>query len=181
MWVRFIAKLELKGNAVLSQRKAFSGAIDNLNSCYLNFPFDPGFRGFMMAPVRHPFFGYKGCTMKKSLFAVLAIAAFLPATSLAQHSSKAAESRQSDSTAGKSTKAVTFTGQISADGKMLVSENDDTWAVSNPGVLQGLEGQRVLVKCQVNPSKNEIHVFWVKAVLQNTKYTANRGDSAFRR
>jgi hypothetical protein len=64
---------------------------------------------------------------------------------------------------------------------MLVSENDDTWAVSNPGVLQGLEGQRVLVKCQVNPSKNEIHVFWVKAVLQNTKYTANRGDSAFRR
>jgi len=119
--------------------------------------------------------------MKKSLFAFLAIAAFLPATSLAQHSSKAAESRQSDSTAGKFTKAVTFTGQISADGKMLVSENDDTWAVSNPGVLQGLEGQRVLVKCQVNPSKNEIHVFWVKAVLQNTKYTANRGDSAFRR
>jgi hypothetical protein len=47
--------------------------------------------------------------------------------------------------------------------------------------MQGLEGQRVLVKCQVNPSKNEIHVFWVKAVLQNTKYTANRGDSAFRR
>jgi hypothetical protein len=120
--------------------------------------------------------------MKKSLFAVLAIATFLPATSLAQHSSKAAESKHSDSTAGKpSTKAVTITGQISADGKTLVSETDDIWAVSNPGVMQGLEGQQVLVKCQVNTAKNEIHVFWVKAVLQNTKYTANRGDSAFRR
>jgi len=120
--------------------------------------------------------------MKKPLFAVLAITVFLPVTSLAQHSSKAAESKHSDSTAGNSsTKAVTIAGQISADGKTLVSENDDIWAVSNPGVMQGLAGQKVMVKCQVNPSKNEIHVFWVKAVLQNAKYAVNRSDSAFRR
>jgi hypothetical protein len=120
--------------------------------------------------------------MKKPLFVFLALSVLLPATSLAQHSSKAAESKPSDSAAGKSaTKAVTITGQFSADRKTLVSETDDIWAVSNPGVMQGLEGQKVLVKCQVNTAKNEIHVFWVKAVLQNTKYTANRGDSAFRR
>ena len=120
--------------------------------------------------------------MKKPLFVFLALLVLLPATSLAQHSSKAAESKHSDSTAGKSSaKAVTITGLISADGKSLVSEADDIWAVSNPGVMQGLEGQRVLVKCQVNPSKNEIHVFWVKGALQNAKYAANRSDSAFRR
>jgi hypothetical protein len=120
--------------------------------------------------------------MKKSLFAVLAIAVFLPAASLAQHSSKAAESKHSDSTAGKSSaKAVTISGQISTDGKTLVSEADDIWAVSNPGVMQGLEGKKVLVKCQVNTAKSEIHVFWVKAVLQDAKYVANRSDSAFRR
>jgi hypothetical protein len=177
-----MAKLELKGNAVLSQRKAFRGAIDYLNFNYRYFPFDPEVYGFMMATPQHPFFEYKGCTMKNPLFAILAVAAFLPVTSLAQHSSKAAESKHSDLTAGKSpTKAVTITGQISADGKTLVSEADDIWAVSNPGVMHGLEGQKVLVKCQTNTSKSEIHVFWVKAVLQNTKYTANRGDSAFRR
>jgi hypothetical protein len=120
--------------------------------------------------------------MKKSLFAILTLAAFLPASSLAQHSSKAAESKHAVSNTGKaSSKAVTISGQISADGKTLVSEADDIWAVSNPGVMQGLEGQQVLVKCQVNPSKNEIHVFWVKAVLRDAKYVANRSDSAFRR
>jgi hypothetical protein len=119
--------------------------------------------------------------MKKALFAILAVAAFLPATSLAQHSSKAAESKPSDSKAGKSSsKAVTISGQISADGMMLVSEADEVWAVSNPGVLQGLEGQRVQVKCQVDSGKKEIRVFWAKAV-QDAKYIANRGDSAFRR
>jgi hypothetical protein len=140
------------------------------------------FTVFMMAPLGHPFLEYEGCAMKKPLFAVLAITAFLPAASLAQHSSKAAESKYSDSTAGKSSsKAVTITGQISADGKTVVSETDDIWAVSNPGVMQGLEGQKVLVKCQINTAKNEIHVFWVKAVLQNAKYAVNRSDSAFRR
>jgi len=120
--------------------------------------------------------------MKKPLFAFLVLAVLLPATSLAQHSSKAAESKQSDAKAAKSSsKAVTISGQISADGKTLVSEANDIWAVSNPGVMQGLEGRQVEVKCQVNPNKSEIHVFWVKAVVRDAKYVANRSDSAFRR
>jgi hypothetical protein len=120
--------------------------------------------------------------MKKTLVTFLALAVLLSDTSVAQHSSKAAESRPSDSNAARlSTKAVTISGQVSADGKTLVSEKDDIWGVSNPGVMQGLEGQKVLVKCQVDSGKNEIHVFWVKAALRDAKYVANRSDSAFRR
>jgi hypothetical protein len=120
--------------------------------------------------------------MKKRLFVLVALALVLPATSLAQHSSKAAETKHTDSNDGKpSSKAVNLSGQVSADGKTLLSDADYIWTVSNPNVLQGHEGQQVLVKCQVNPAKNEIQVFSVKPLHREVKYVANRGDSAFRR
>jgi hypothetical protein len=107
---------------------------------------------------------------------------FLPATSLAQHSSKAAESKPTGQKAQRvSPKAVTLSGQASADGKTLVTDDDDIWTLTNPNVLAGLEGQYVSVRCQADPDKKEIHVFSSKGTVRNARYAANRGDAAFRR
>jgi len=78
-------------------------------------------------------------------------------------------------------KAVTLSGLISLDGKMLVSDENDIWGVSNPNVLAGHEGQQVLVKCQVFLEKNEIHVFSIKPAGAELKSASYRSDSAFRR
>jgi len=78
-----------------------------------------------------------------------------------------------------SSKAVTISGTVSNDGKTLVSEQDDAWTVSNADVLKGQEGRQVTVKCRPDTAKHSIHVFFVKPA--ETRYIANRGDSAFRR
>jgi hypothetical protein len=120
--------------------------------------------------------------MKKLIFVLLAVAFLMPVTALAQHSSKAAEARPPVSKASNvSTKAVTISGQVSLDGKTLVSEENDIWSVSNPNVLEGHEGQQVSVKCQVHAGKNEIQVFSVKVALKQVKSASSKSDSAFRR
>ena len=120
--------------------------------------------------------------MKKTTLVLLAAAMFLPYSSLAQHSSKAAESTSSAQTTSKSGhKAVTLTGQASADGKTLLGDNDDIWMVKNPGVLAGLEGQYVSVRCQADPDKKEVHLFTAKAAVREAKYAAKASDAAFRR
>jgi hypothetical protein len=62
-----------------------------------------------------------------------------------------------------------------------VSEENDVWNVINPNVLAGHEGQQVLVKCQVFPDKNEIHVLSFKTALLEVKAASNKADSAFKR
>ena len=119
--------------------------------------------------------------MKKPTFVLLAAALFLPCSSLGQHSSKAAESTPPAQTPKDSHKAVTLTGQASADGKTLVADNDDIWTVTNPNVLAGHEGQYVSVRCQANPDKKELHLFTVKAAARDAKYVAKSSDAAFRR
>lgn len=83
--------------------------------------------------------------MKKWILVLLAVALLTPIAALAQHSSKAAETKPV--TSGSPSKAVTLSGQISLDGKTLVSQENDIWMVSNPDVLVGHEGQWVSVKC----------------------------------
>jgi membrane protein implicated in regulation of membrane protease activity len=118
--------------------------------------------------------------MKKQTILFLAAALLLlPATAAAQHSSKAAEGKPGDSKSSK--KAVALTGRVSLDGQTLVSEKDEIWTVDNAAVLTGLEGRQVVVKCQVLPSKNQIHVFSASTHIPDMKDAANRGDSAFRR
>jgi LysM repeat protein len=120
--------------------------------------------------------------MKKPTSLLLAVALFLPATSLAQHSSKAAESKSPGSKSQKAAqKTVTISGQASADGKTLLTDDDDIWVVTNPNVLAGHEGQYLSVRCQADPDKKELHVFSAKVAAREAKYMANRGDSAFRR
>jgi len=120
--------------------------------------------------------------MKKWILVLLAVVLLIPAGALGQHSSKAAEATPPGASSSKVVpKAVTISGQISLDGKTLVSEANDIWMVSNANVLTGHEGQQVLVKCQVRPDKNEIHVFSVKVAPLEVKSALNRSDSAFRR
>lgn len=120
--------------------------------------------------------------MKKWSPMLLAVALLIPITATAQHSSKAAEARP---TASKmpvvARKAVSISGQISMDGKTLVSEESDIWTVTNSDVLAGHGGQMVLVKCQVFPDKNEIHILSLKPALTEVKSASNKADSAFRR
>jgi hypothetical protein len=123
-----------------------------------------------------------GRTLKKWSLVLLAVALLMPITAAAQHSSKAAEAKP---TGSKSTivarKAVSISGQISMDGKTLVSEENDIWSVTNPNALAGHEGKAVSVKCQVFPDKNEIHVISVKGAPIDVKSASNKADSAFRR
>jgi hypothetical protein len=120
--------------------------------------------------------------MKKWFLVLLAVALLMPIVAAAQHSSKAAEGKPTGSQAAiVARKAVSIAGQISLDGKKLVSEENDVWSVINPDVLAGHKGQQVLVKCQVFPDKNEIHVFSVKPALVEVKAASNKADSAFKR
>jgi hypothetical protein len=120
--------------------------------------------------------------MKKWSVVILAVALLMPIVAAAQHSSKAAEGKPTGSqTLTVARKAVSIAGQISLDGKKLVSEENDVWTVINPDVLAAHKGQQVLVKCQVFPDKNEVHVFSVKPVLLEVKPASNKADSAFKR
>lgn len=118
--------------------------------------------------------------MKKWMFVLLPIALFFPYTAAAQDPPKAAQVNNLKIRKA-STKAIAIAGQVSDEGKTLISDEDDIWVVNNPNVLAGHVGQQVKVKCQVFPDKNEIHVFSVKVDLREVRYISRSGDSAFRR
>ena len=117
--------------------------------------------------------------MKKRVFVLVAIFSLMPVTASAQHSSKAAET--SPTSLKSSMKAVILSGQISQDGKALISRENDIWTIHNPDALAGHEGKVVVVKCQWLADKNAIHVFTVKVAPLEVRFAANKGDSAFRR
>jgi hypothetical protein len=120
--------------------------------------------------------------MKKYAIALFAFSSLLPLTAAAQHSSKAAESKPAVAKGEYlPRKAVTLSGQVSADGKSFVSDDEDIWTVSNPAVLSGQEGQRLQIRCELNPAKNEVYVLSAKTALRETRFLARSGDSAFRR
>jgi hypothetical protein len=120
--------------------------------------------------------------MKKWSLVLLIVAVVMPTGVLAQHSSKAAEAKPTNSSSQTvAPKAVTISGQVSEDEKTLVGDDDSIWVVNNPGVLAGHQGQQVSVKCEVRSGKNEIHVFSLKMSLHEVKYVSKSGDSAFRR
>jgi hypothetical protein len=120
--------------------------------------------------------------MKNWSVAILPVALLMPIVTVAQHSSKAAEGKPTSSQARiVPRKAVSISGQITLDGKKLLSEENDVWSVINPNVLTGHEGQQVLVKCQVFPEKSEINVLSVKTTPLGVKAASNKTDSAFKR
>lgn len=74
-------------------------------------------------------------------------------------------------------KAVSVSGKISADGKMLTSDKDNKmWTVTNPEALKGHEGHHVTVKGHVDAAKNEIHVTSVKMAKDEMKDTMKKDE-----
>lgn len=136
----------------------------------------------MVLESRHSASVALGCMMKKWSIILIVVILLMPIVAAAQHSSKAAEAKPAVSkTSIVARRAVSISGQISLDGKTLVSEENDIWSVVNANVLAGHEGQMVLVKCQVFPDKNEINVFSLKRAPMEVKSASNKADSAFRR
>ena len=122
--------------------------------------------------------------MKKTMFLSLSLALLVSGVARAQNQGKSDDVNQDNpntNTRIVSAKAVTLSGQVSADGKALVSDKDDVWEVRNPHVLAGHEGRQVTVKCQMSPDKNEIRVLSIRLAQGEGKYSARLGDSAFRR
>ena len=117
--------------------------------------------------------------MKKWIPVALVVVLLTPVIALAQHSSKAAEVKPA--APNSPIKAIALSGQISLDGKTLVSQENDIWTVTNPNVFVGHEGQWVSVKCQLQSAKNMIQVLSLKPALMEVKSAASKSDSAFRR
>ncbi|HKE31927.1 MAG TPA: hypothetical protein VKD65_09395 [Candidatus Angelobacter sp.] len=76
-------------------------------------------------------------------------------------------------------RGVTLSGQVSNNGKMLVTDDDNNWTVSNAETLKALQGRYVTVKCRIDQKNSAIRVLYIIEPSE-TKH-ANWGDSAFRR
>lgn len=102
--------------------------------------------------------------MRNLMLLVFVLGLVLSVGALTQDTAKSSGMKQEPAKAEKaSTKRVTLSGKISADGKTFVSDKDNkTWTVSNPEVLKGHEGHEVTLKAHANEAKSEIHVTSVK-------------------
>lgn len=114
--------------------------------------------------------------MKNATIALLAAILLVPGLVLAQENT--AESKPVASPR-MSAKTLMVSGKVSDDGKMLVTDLDSEWAVSNAEILKGLEGRLVRVKCYVDSARNQLQILSVKR--ENSDYAARHADSAFRR
>jgi len=114
--------------------------------------------------------------MKRRNVVVLAFVLTLAVAAVAQDTRKSGDT--TNSSANASTRVVTLSGSVSADGMSLTSGKDE-WNVRNADVLSGYEGRTVTVKCLLNRDDATIRVLAVKSVTAS--YRANLSDSAFRR
>lgn len=113
--------------------------------------------------------------MKTTISATLATALLLSGSILAQE--KPAPAKQD-----MAAKVLLVSGRVSNDGKMLDTDLDSQWQISNPEALKGHEGRLVRIRCYVDTSRNKIQVLTVKKDDGDANYTATRHtDSAFRR
>jgi len=92
------------------------------------------------------------------------------------------QGRQSLSQQRVAKKIISISGELSDDGKSVLSESDgEIWTVTNPDRVKGHAGQQVVLRGQAGGGENTIHVFSVKVGQSEMSYTARSGDSAFRR
>jgi hypothetical protein len=74
-------------------------------------------------------------------------------------------------------RGVELSGKLSPDGKLLVTDDDNTWSVANAEVLKGLESRYVKVVCRMDPQRRTIKVLFVVEPAPGTYLN----DAAFRR
>jgi hypothetical protein len=116
--------------------------------------------------------------MKTSIVATFVAVLLISGASFAQEKASAAET---DNATAASAKPLMVAGQVSSDRKILMTDIDSEWSVSNPEALKGHEGRRVMVKCYVDTEKNRIQILSVKKAENEATYSARSTDSAFRR
>jgi len=76
-------------------------------------------------------------------------------------------------------KTVRISGKVSEDGTRFVEETSQkTWLITNLEMLKGHEGQQVALRGRIGPETNTMQVLSIRGQVT---YTANSGDSAFRR
>lgn len=115
--------------------------------------------------------------MEISRLRTLAFGLLLCGSVLAQESDRREVVKVSSHTAH--TKQVHMIGTISNDGNTFVeAPNQRVWLINNPDMLEGYEGQDVLVRALAAPDPNVIQVISIK---RQVSYRPNWGDSAFRR
>ena len=122
--------------------------------------------------------------MKKLVFVLLAVALFVPVSALGQDTAKPSiPDRDSAHNQPALSKPANISGKVGEDGKTFTSSKNYLLLVTNPELLKDFVGQLVKVKCQFSrvPNTNEIRIISVKMIQVETKYVANKGDSAFRR
>ena len=76
-------------------------------------------------------------------------------------------------------KLIRVPGRLSHDTKSFTGEADHKrWVIANSEILKGYEDQELVLRGRVRPEANRLEVISVKP---QATYTANWGDSAFRR
>ena len=111
---------------------------------------------------------------KPILLASMAVALMWCLTTTAQDFANAQGSSQK-----KPGRLVRVSGKLSNNGETLTDNADHRmWVIANSGTLRGYEGQDLILRGRVGLQSNRLDVISVKP--QST-YTANWGDSAFRR
>jgi hypothetical protein len=118
--------------------------------------------------------------MKKLILISFAAALVTSLLVLAQENAKPGEMKQDTMKGEKaSTKAVSLSGKISADGKTFVDKDNKSWTVANPDALKGHEGHEVTLKAHVDAAKNEIHVMSVKMGKGEMKETEKKDEPKY--
>jgi hypothetical protein len=118
--------------------------------------------------------------MKKLILISFAVALATSLLALAQETAKPGEMKQDTMKAEKaSTKAVSLSGKISADGKTFVDKDNKSWTVTNPEALKGHEGHGVTLKAHEDAAKNEIHVVSLKMGKDEMKETKKKDEMKY--
>jgi hypothetical protein len=75
-------------------------------------------------------------------------------------------------------KAIRISGRVSEDGTKFIDTNQNIWVVTNLETLKGYEGLDAVLRAYIGKDADTIQVISIK---RQVTYTANSGDSAFRR
>ena len=113
--------------------------------------------------------------MRRLLLATLAAFVLAPLVTSAQGAPPPADNTRPVAQA----KGVNLSGKVSADAKLLVTDDDNAWLVSNADVLKGLDNDSVTVKCQIDLKKGAIRILSI--VESGTEHLSHLSDAAFRR
>ena len=112
---------------------------------------------------------------------VVGLIPMLTGTGLTQEAVKASSPPDQSARTPSPARRATISGRVKNEGNTLVDRNGGTWTVANPEVLKDYAGRQVIVKGNGNVDAKTIRVLSIQPGREPISYSANWGDSAFRR